>query len=335
MRQGAATLLHTMTLPACGAVAGLLARRITLARLGVDGGSDIRHRADGVLGGDHGVVDLALALHVGVAVLALMRAHDTADRRWLIVAGIQLGFACATKNLGLVALVSVVPVLAWSCLRMQPRRAAVASIVLVTVLALLVLCRGTSVHGGPLAIPCSRTCTGCSARGLPSGGTRSRSGGCRSSRTTSGARARSATCCCCHGTCRSTARSTGGTLGPLLLAGLPVVALVSVRRRTAAAMLAGTAIYGAIWASPVSSYQLRFLVPAWLPCAALLAAGTGLVLDRVRSPLARIAVHAALSLVLLVCLPPWTIFHDGDRRGWDGWLTHVVREPRPLSCSAA
>jgi 4-amino-4-deoxy-L-arabinose transferase-like glycosyltransferase len=324
---GAATLLHAMTLPACGAVAGLLARTIT-SRASAWMAAAIFVTAPTVFWeATTAYVDLALALHVGVAVLALVRAHDTGDRRWLIVAGLQLGFACATKNLGLVALASVVPVLAWSRLRVQPRRAAFASIVLVTVLALLVplpwYVRAWRASGNPVfpdmyrvfgARPAERW-DALTERGLQK--FKDHFGRPRSLRHVlllpwdvpiHGAQ-------------------YGGTLGPLLLAGLPVVALVSVRRRTAAAMLAGTAIYGAIWASPVSSYQLRFLVPAWLPCAALLAAGTGLVLDRVRSPLARTAVHAALSLVLLACLPPWTIFHDGDRRGWDGWLTHVVREP--------
>jgi hypothetical protein len=119
----------------------------------------------------------------------------------------------------------------------------------------------------------------------------------------------------------------GGTFGPLLLAGLPVVALVSVRRSFAAALLAGTVIYAAVWASPFSSYQLRFLVPAWLTGAALLAAGVALALDRVRMPLVRGSVRVALAVVLLANLPPWTVLHEGDRRGWDGWLTHVVHEP--------
>jgi hypothetical protein len=119
----------------------------------------------------------------------------------------------------------------------------------------------------------------------------------------------------------------GGTLGPLLLAGLPLIVLAATRSRTGAALLAGSAIYFALWASPLSSAQLRFLIPVWVPCAALLAGGTEIVLAGVPALAARMTVLVTLGAVLLASLPPWTVFHEGDRHGWDGWLTHVVHEP--------
>jgi hypothetical protein len=324
---GAATLLHTVTLPACGALAGLLARQIASQASPWMAAAIFVTAPTVFWEATTAYVDLALALHVGAAILGLMRAHASGDRRWLVVAGLQLGFACATKHLGLVTLASVVPVLAWSRLRVQPRRAAVTSIALVGGLALLVplpwYVRAWRASGNPVfpdmyrvfgARPAERW-DALTERGLQK--FKDHFGRPRTLEhvlllpwdvPVHGAQ-------------------YGGTLGPLALAGIPLAAFVAVRRRSAAALLAGTAIYAAVWASPLSSCQLRFLVPAWLPCAALLAAGMRLVLDRVRSQPAGVCVHVGLAVVLLASLPPWTILHEGDRRGWDGWLTHVVHEP--------
>ena len=84
-------------------------------------------------------------------------------------------------------------------------------------------------------------------------------------------------------------------------------------------VLGGVAIYVAVWVSPVSSLQFRFLLPV-LPFLSLLAAA-GFVALGSRSRVMDWSVAA----LLLLSLPPFIPFHEGDRRGWDGWLTHVLR----------
>ena len=324
---GAAKLLHTATLPACGALAALLARRIS-SRASPWLAAAMFVTAPTVFWeATTAYVDLALALYVGAAVVALVHASDTGNRKWLIVAGLQLGFACAAKHVGLVALASVISVFAWSRLRAEPRRAAITSLAIVAALALLVplpwYVRAWKASGNPVLPDMYRVF---GARPAERWDARTERGLQKFKDHFGRPRTVSNVLLLpwdvpVHGTLY------GGSLGPLLLAGLPLVALVSARRPLAAVLLAGTTIYLGLWASPLSSYQLRFLVPAWLPVAALLAAGTALVLDRVRTPLARGGIQAALAVVLLASLPPWTILHEGDRRGWDGWLTHVVHEP--------
>jgi len=72
---------------------------------------------------------------------------------------------------------------------------------------------------------------------------------------------------------------------------------------------------------------MRFLLPVWVPGAALLAVGTDAILETLRSPAARAGVRAVLGAVLLASLPPWTFLQEPDRRNWDGWLTQVTHEP--------
>jgi dolichyl-phosphate-mannose-protein mannosyltransferase len=324
---GAAKLLHTATLPACGALAALLARRISTRASPWLTAAMFVTAPTVFWEATTAYADLALTLFAGAAVVALVRATDTGDRRWSIIAGLQLGFACATKHVGLVALASVIPVLAWSRLRAEQSREAVASVAVVAALALLVTLpwyvRAWTASGNPVHPDMYRVF------------------GARPAERWDALTERELQKFKDHfGRPRTVASVLllpwdvpvhgalyGGTLGPLLLAGVPLVALVSARQPFAAALLAGMTIYIGIWASPLSSYQLRFLVPAWLPAAVLLGAGTGLALDRARMPLVRGAAQAALAVVLLAGLPPWTILHEGDRRGWDGWLTHVVHEP--------
>jgi hypothetical protein len=119
----------------------------------------------------------------------------------------------------------------------------------------------------------------------------------------------------------------GGTLGPLFLMLVPF-AFVRRDRRQFIVIAVGAAAYVAVWASPLGSFQLRFLLPV-VPCLAVLAAAGGrLVIDSTRRAFgsaAAAAVPVAIMLLLLVNLPPFMDWHDTERRGWDGWLTHVLR----------
>lgn len=81
--------------------------------------------------------------------------------------------------------------------------------------------------------------------------------------------------------------------------------------------------YVAAWASPVSSFQLRFLVPIAPPLSVLCALGLTHCLAP-RPAWARRAGHAALGLVMVLNLPPFIPLHEGDRES-RGPLAHVTR----------
>ena len=83
-------------------------------------------------------------------------------------------------------------------------------------------------------------------------------------------------------------------------------------------------LYLAVWASPVSSFQLRFLVPFWVLAAPLFALIAHSLLDS-SSRAGRHLITGFVAVVLAMNLPPFLPLHEGDRSGWTGWLTHVVR----------
>ena len=117
-----------------------------------------------------------------------------------------------------------------------------------------------------------------------------------------------------------------GALGPLFLILLPVL-LIARWRRALPWLGAFVLFFIGIWASPWSSFQMRFLVPITPFLAALGAAAFG----RLRG-LARLAAHrrgAALlagagAFLLMLNLPPFIQFHEHDRVEWEGWLNSVL-----------
>ena len=123
--------------------------------------------------------------------------------------------------------------------------------------------------------------------------------------------------------------SYGGTFGPLFLILVPAAA--SWRRRTRApagwVLLAGSAVYIIVWASPIGSFQLRFLVPV-VPLLAVAGAHGAMRVGEAAGATLRhggAVVGAVIVVLLLMNLPPAIEWHEPDRVGWSGWLTHVVR----------
>jgi hypothetical protein len=104
----------------------------------------------------------------------------------------------------------------------------------------------------------------------------------------------------------------GGTIGPIFLLLVPL-SLFAGRRARLLVLVCGA--YLAVWASPVSSFQMRFVIPMLPVLAAALAGG------------ARVIPWSGAIVVplLLLNLPPFIEWHEADRRGSQGWLTHVVR----------
>jgi hypothetical protein len=116
-----------------------------------------------------------------------------------------------------------------------------------------------------------------------------------------------------------------GELGPLLLAFALAAALLNRTRRSRgveaaaggvdplAIVSAVAVIYLALWASPLSSFQIRFVVPVVPLLAVVGAVGWAAVPDRVPRML--------LAGLLVLQLPPFTPLHEAD-----GWLTTTVHE---------
>jgi hypothetical protein len=122
------------------------------------------------------------------------------------------------------------------------------------------------------------------------------------------------------------AASFGGALGPVFLL---LLAAYFLRRPTGTAsrLLVLVAGYVALWASPISSFQMRFLVPI-TPLLAILAADSfGRLSEFIQEArLEKRLLFGLMAGLLLLNLPPFISLHEPDRQGWDGWLTHVIAE---------
>ncbi|RPJ70385.1 MAG: hypothetical protein EHM24_15670 [Acidobacteria bacterium] len=116
----------------------------------------------------------------------------------------------------------------------------------------------------------------------------------------------------------------GGSLGPAFLLLLPAMARAAWRDRRACWLAAFAVGYVAFWTSPLSSFQLRFLVPVVVPLSVLASYGTAVVSSSLPAGWRPLAL-AGLGLVLVSNLPPFIALHEGDRDRTD-WLTHVARE---------
>lgn len=119
----------------------------------------------------------------------------------------------------------------------------------------------------------------------------------------------------------------GGALGAIFLMLLPFAA----RRRPGRPLLivAGVlVVFVALWASPVSSQQFRFLIPVLPALAVLGAVGLARATAAVR-PLHRMAAPAVQALalaVLALSLPPFLHMHERDLPSPRGFLTQVLFE---------
>jgi hypothetical protein len=320
----AARVLHWMATLAAAATAGVIGVRALGQRSGWIAAALFITAPTVFWEATTAYVDGALALHGGVAAAAIMQSVRNSDRRWLLLAGLNLGIACATKHLGLVIAASILlPYLVWAW-RHQPRQV-LRNVALVGGLMLIPpapwYVRAWLASGNPVfpelysvfgAQPPERW-SDTTERGLA--GFKSHFG---TERTLTSAIALPWDMTM-HGS------RYGGTLGPFFLMALPGV-ILAVRHRRARWLLAGAAIYLAVWASPFSSFQLRFLVPWWLPMSALTAA----VIERVAQHAclwiasAAASMHIVAAVLALLNLPPFVPLHERDREGWAGWFTHVI-----------
>jgi 4-amino-4-deoxy-L-arabinose transferase-like glycosyltransferase len=273
-------------------------------------------------------IDLAMMLFLTLALYALLRYLEAHRSQWLVLAALNLGFALASKHLALLAALLLGAGLFLALLRQGagPRKAFGAFSVLAGISFLLVLpwyVRSYLATGDPvfqvlyplLGAPPDRwdAMTEAGARRFLNHFGRPRT---------------LPNLLTLPWDMTMHAANYGGTLGPLYLLFLPLLAL----RRLRGALLwiaVGAAAFVLLWASPVSSFQVRHLLPI-VPLLAVLAAvafaRTAALARSVggRHAPALLAVCTAALMVLNV--PPFTILHQGDMDGWRGWFTSVLHK---------
>ncbi len=325
----AAKLLHFACLPLLGLIVWLTARRF-FPRVSAAAAVTFVVTTPTVLWeSSTAYVDLALAVHAAAACYALARYAEDEDRGWGTIAALQFGLAAATKHLGLVvtAVALLVFVLhaarGWHSVRVASTRAVVIGLAAVVVPSPWYV-RSWLASGNPVfpelfgifgASPPTRW-DALTERGLAHFKAHFGMG------HSPGALLALPWDVTVH------AARFGGSLGPLFLVLIPGLACASRFRGRVAWLAIGIAGYIAVWASPISSYQLRFLVPI-VPALALLAASS---LSSVRLRAGQSVRHGPIAVATMVVilsvmnLPPFTPLHEVDREGWSGWLTHVLRD---------
>ena len=263
-------------------------------------------------------VDVALAAYTLGGAVALLEWIDRREDQWLRVAGAMLGFGCAIKHLGLVTLAATVLVVILSQRGTLLTKAFEVARWLVVVPLLMGgpwYARAWAAARNPVApmlyhvfgVQPPERWTPRAQVGLERFEARFGRG------HDPAALMRLPWDLTMHGS------AFGGSVGIAMLAAAPGMLLAVRRRRRMLAMLAGVSIYVAVWVSPVSSLQFRFLLPVLPFLSILTAAGFVALRGQMKG------MDLAVAALLLLSLPPFIPFHEGDRRGWDGWLTHVLR----------
>jgi 4-amino-4-deoxy-L-arabinose transferase-like glycosyltransferase len=330
--QGAAKLLHFACLPLLGATTWRLARELapgTSATLAVA----LTVTTPTLLWeATTAYVDLALAWYLALATLAMARYHRTNDRRWLWLSGLVLGGALAIKHLALVATAILAAILIMREWAQTGLRATLRTATLFAVVALAVPAPWYArafAHSGNPVFPDLYSVFGAEPAGRWDDVTERNLAGFKNrfgrSRTVANL-ARLPWDVTMH------AARYSGTFGPLFLVLIPAALLRGARVRYRNTVLAACAAYLVVWASPISSFQVRFLIPIVPVLAVVAAAGAqrlaslGRALSRVGPPV----VTGMLTILLGLNLPFFIEAHDNDRWRSGFWLAHVMG-PLPVN----
>ena len=287
-------------------------------------------------------IDLALGFHLLLLLYALLRHAEGQQRQWLLLAGLNLGLALASKHLALFYLgLSGLGLVLWQLRRggagawkrapadwSRQLAAALRPAVLLAVLGLLLASpwyvRSLLASGNPFfpelfgifGAPPERW-NAMSQAGLDA--FLSRFGPPRTLWNMLSLP--------WHMTVHGAAYQ--GALGPLFLLLLPGLAVARRLRGAAIALAAFVAGVIVLWASPLASLQMRFLIPLAPLLAVLAAAGAGRLLAAQRAAFGQQAARWAaygLAGLLVLNLPLFTALHERDRVNWDGWINHALRQ---------
>jgi len=270
-------------------------------------------------------IDLAFMLHAGLAGYALYRYAAERTRGWLLLSVLQFGLALATKHLGFLALAVGTGGLGLFLWRRAGLRRALETTALVAILSLLIpsvwYVRSWRATGNPVFPEFFQVF------GAPAGRWDATADAALSRFEARFGRPRTLpNLLTLPWDVTVHAARYGGAAGPALLLFLPVLA--AARRPPGLPLLLVALAYGALWASPLSSFQFRFLLPAALPLAPLAARALSRLAGLLRAAgfrQARPVLSGCVAALLVLNLPPFIPLHETDRVGWKGWLTHVVR----------
>ena len=271
-------------------------------------------------------VDLALTWLVTVAIVCVLRYRTEGDRRWLLVAGLIFGAALSVKHLGLIVLgLAVLALLAFPTQVERGRLHGLRAGVLMTAIALALASPWYARAWSAARNPFFPEMTGTFGAAPPERWSAETDRDLARFKAHFGAGRGAGPMLRLPWDITTHGAALGGALGPSFLMLAPFA--VFARRRTLAALAAGCVMYVGVWASPLGSLQLRFLIPLVPALAVLAAAGFGVLadhVDRLRAGFSRIPA-AAIAILMVMMLPPLTEWQERDRRGWDGWVTHVLR----------
>lgn len=326
---GAAKLLHFFCLPLLASATWLLTRTVFSTANGLVAAALCVISPTIIWEATTAYVDLALALFLTLSVQALFEFDRTSSRRWLVMSAVMMGTALSIKHLALLALASFILVFLGNTL--ATRRLAASALRNAALFLLLALAvplpwyvRAYAASGNPVfpdlyrvfgAQPPERWSLR-TERALD--GFKMRFGPERSAR----AIALLPWDMSVHGA------RYGGTFGPVFLILIPLAFLGGRLARPARLAGAGAAVYLVLWASPISSFQVRFLIPLVPVLAAFASAGVARLTDAATTAFgvrpARLVI-VPVTVMLVFNLPPFTRFHERDRVGWEGWLNHVMR----------
>ncbi len=270
-------------------------------------------------------VDLALGLHAGLALYALLRFAESESRSWFLLAALQMGLALATKHLAFIALLPLTAGLGIFLLRRRGPGRAVGLAALFVGMSLLVAfpwyARSWLASGNPV-FPEFHGIFGAP----PDRWDALTDAGLGRFKESFGRPRTFLNLLSLPWDATVHAARYGGTLGPLFLLLLP--ALVP-GRPTAPARGSGWGC-SPIRALGVACQQLPDAVPRAGRDA---FGGLGAVAyGRLRSLRPGTGsgpggwlLKGGVPLLVLLNLPPAIPLHEADREGWNGWLTHVVR----------
>lgn len=313
---GAAKLVHFVCLPLSGWAAVLVARHVApsvsmplVFALVVTAPTLIWEAGTAY-------VDLALGWLLALTSFALLRFHQRRDRRWLLIGGVTMGMALSVKHLALVALAIFAVLLSWPAPGRGLSggiRVRVVAMFLAAALALAIpwYARAWAASHNPV-FPEMYGVFGAQPPERWSAKTEFDLDGFKATfgmGRTAGALLR------LPWDLATRPAPFGGDLGPLIFILVPLAACAAERRRLIAAAL-GVLAYVAVWASPLSSFQLRFLVPI-VPLLAVLGASGASALtqsaDRVRRGW-QVVPALAIAMLLVLNLPPFMPWHGGRPR---------------------
>lgn len=324
--QTAATLLHFACLPLTALLTYQLARRFVPGASAWLAVALLTTTPTVIWEASTAYIDLALAFHVTLALYSLLRYDQSRQRQWLLIAALNLGLALATKHLALVVLGLACAGLAIGQWRRERElwpalRPALALGLLSLLLPLPWYLRSWLAAHNPVfpelywlfGAPPERwdAVTDQGLQGFLDQFGRERT-------------LRNLIALPWHVTMHAAAYH--GLLGPLFLLLLPCLALRRLRRGLPWLLLFVLG-FGLVWASPLASFQLRFLIPLVPLLACLAAAGFARLAALLRRAVHRRApplLIGTIALLLLLNLPPFTALHERDRVGWQGWINSTL-----------